>query len=66
MTCKRCGCTDTHACTSQCADGEIRACSWVRPGLCSFCFYAMADEIYQETIQVEPLIIIPERELILS
>jgi hypothetical protein len=45
--CYTCGCTEDRACSIE-IQGEPLACSWSLPGLCSFCAWRFAYEVYQE------------------
>jgi hypothetical protein len=47
--CLICGCTEGVPCVQKCAGDSVLACSWQRPGVCTFCHsdaaafaYAMA------------------------
>ena len=43
--CALCGCTEFNACVRECVHGVL-ACWWVEPGLCSFCFWQLAEAEY--------------------
>jgi hypothetical protein len=47
--CDICGCNDFNACVRECSNGMLR-CSWAAPGLCSFCYWKQAEEMYRQAV----------------
>lgn len=43
--CFYCGCTPQTACTYPVVDG-VMTCGWLRPGLCNFCPWRIAEAMY--------------------
>ena len=45
--CFTCGCTMWQPCEMECAD-QLLMCGWKAPGMCNFCFWGLAAELYAE------------------
>jgi hypothetical protein len=50
--CFGCGCTPERACEMDCG-GQLLMCGWQAPGMCNFCYWILAAQLYAEATSFE-------------